>query len=241
MSRFRLILRTIICAIRLLPIVLCVVLPAIILMVILSDESRYKSTTLYRFLDWTYRGILWAIMLPVEYVGNYRSPETPAIFIANHQSALDIPLVGVVLNGHSHVWLAHEWYLRYPILGTFIRRIGVAVRPGDAEKGISTVRSSMSHLRNGDRSIIIFPEGTRHRDGSVHDFRGGFGILAQTTGLPVVPILIEHAGEALPPKSLLVKPICCRVTVGEPYEVRAQESNEEFIARIRAWYHTHAQ
>lgn len=223
---------------RLLPVVLFVLIPTLVLLIILPNSRRYQSATLYRFLDWTYRGIVWALAVPIEYEGSV--PHFPAVVIANHQSALDIPLIGVVMHQQPHVWLAHEHYLRYPVIGTFIRRIGVSVRPLSAEKGVRTMRTSLSLLSQKDRSVVIFPEGTRHRDGEVHDFRGGFVILARKIGLPVVPVFIQNAGVLLPPGARTINPVACRVVVGNAYTIGEHETDEQFLARIRAWYQSHA-
>jgi 1-acyl-sn-glycerol-3-phosphate acyltransferase len=207
-------------------------------LIIVPRSRRYTSTTLYRFLGWTYRALLWALDLSIIYDGEVQS--FPTILIANHQSALDIPLMGALMRQNPHVWLAHEWYMRYPILGAFIRRIAISVRPQSAEKGVRTMRTSLSLLNQKECSVIIFPEGTRHQDGSVHDFRGGFVILARKIGLPVVPVFIKNAGIVLPPSSRTITPVVCRVVVGAAYTLGADETDEQFLARIRAWYQSHA-
>jgi len=90
------------------------------------------------------------------------------------------------------------------------------VIPIDSSSYLSkALQMSAYVLRNG-RSLCVFPEGGRSRDGSVLEFKKGVGVLAVEMGVPVVPVFIRGAFEALPPGAFL--PRCRKITVtfGKP-------------------------
>ena len=64
--------------------------------------------------------------------------------------------------------------------------------------------------------MILFPEGTRSRDGRMQPFKAGLGMLTVGTSVPVVPCHLEGAFEAFPPKSRLPRPLRIRLRVGQP-------------------------
>ena len=117
-------------------------------------------------------------------------PSRSHVFLANHQSMFDIPLV----LGTAPVQLrfaAKRSLFRIPVFGWAIRAGGfIPVDRGDSAKARATFAAAERRLRGGT-SVILFPEGSRSLDGYIHDFeRGGF-LLAIKTGLPIVPVGIR--------------------------------------------------
>src|SRR5579872_2085778 len=69
-------------------------LPALMLVAILPEHIRYRSHVLFRFLHCTYVGTIRALIPSITITGREHIPQKPAIFVANHQSSLDIPVLG---------------------------------------------------------------------------------------------------------------------------------------------------
>jgi len=118
------------------------------------------------------------------------------VLVANHQSLGDI----FVLYGlrRQFKWVAKSSLFMVPFLGWMMWMADyVGIRRGDAGSRARMFQTSMDHLRGGS-SILMFPEGTRSRDGEIQEFRRGAFALAVQAGVPVVPIVIDGSLRALP-------------------------------------------
>jgi 1-acyl-sn-glycerol-3-phosphate acyltransferase len=136
-----------------------------------------------------------------------------AILAANHISYLDPPLVGAAMSRVTH-FMAKSELFGVPVLGWFLRRVNCfAVRRGTADR--RALRTATDLLRSGEL-VLIFPEGTRSRDGRLMPAELGLGMVALRSGAPVVPIGITGTGRALPRRVPLLRPAKVRVRIGEP-------------------------
>jgi 1-acyl-sn-glycerol-3-phosphate acyltransferase len=133
--------------------------------------------------------------LHVSGLGNVERGRT-YVFVANHQSLADIPLIAHLR--HDAKWLAKAELFRVPVFGWFMRLAGdIPVERGDRRKAAQSLLKCASFLRQGC-SIMFFPEGTRSRDGQVLPFNDGPFQLAIREQIPVVPVVVEGTGNALP-------------------------------------------
>ncbi len=137
----------------------------------------------------------FAFRLRVE--GAEHVPDTgPIIYIANHQSHFDPCIVGVLVGDRPLSGMARSTLFRNPILAWIMRSIGVISL--DQSKGdAGAFKAALSELEAG-RCVLIFPEGTRTRDGAIHDFKPGAALLIRRSGAPVVPVAIEGAFDVWP-------------------------------------------
>ncbi len=210
--------------------------PPALLMLCLPPKYRFRNKVYLFFVDLFYRATLRAGFMPIDIKGKENIPHTPAIIIANHQSSLDIPLVGSLLNRHPHVWFTLAYYARHPILGFIVRRAGVIV---DTQVSYKAARSLIQVMRLAEKyrcHIIIFPEGARFADRQVHTFFAGFAILAKKTGFPVIPICIINNYKIYPPGSFLIHRYPIKAYIGAPMVIQAHETDEQFVERVRAWF-----
>ena len=124
-----------------------------------------------------------------------RIPRTGAvIFVSNHQSHLDPLLMGVHCGPFAP--LARTTLFEIPFWGRALWSLGGI--PLDRDKGdIGAMRTAIDVLKAGGR-ILIFPEGTRSRDGSIGEFRPGMLVLVRRANATVVPVAIEGAHDAWP-------------------------------------------
>src|SRR5204862_3654746 len=111
------------------------------------------------------------------------------VFVANHQSIYDIPIVFWSLPYQVRI-IAKASLGSFPFIGWHLRRTGHMLV--DRKNPVRALRvfARASSLMNQGLCLIVFPEGTRSRDGRVAPFKGGSFFLALRTGLPVVKLSI---------------------------------------------------
>jgi len=128
-------------------------------------------------------------------------PSKSYIYMANHQSNFDIP----VLLAHLPVqfrWLAKAELFKIPLFGLAMKRVGyISIDRGDFRSAVKSLKKAADTIRKGT-SVVIFPEGTRSLDGKIHDFKKGGFIMAIDSQVPIVPVVI-HGTRAIMPKANL--------------------------------------
>jgi 1-acyl-sn-glycerol-3-phosphate acyltransferase len=130
--------------------------------------------------------------------------DRPCVIVANHQSLADIPVFA-----HLRVdakWLGKAELYRLPVIGWMMRMAGdVPVERGDRVKAARALMQCARVLRQGC-SVFCFPEGTRSRDGNLLPFNAGPFQMAIREGVPVLPLVVEGSGAALPRNTWLFGP-----------------------------------
>ena len=138
-----------------------------------------------------------------------------AIFMANHESALDILALFLAVP-HDVKFVAKSSLFRIPVLGWSMRRGGfIPVDRSDREKAREALGGIAERLRRG-KSVIVFPEGTRSRDGALGPFKKAGFLLALKTEIPIVPIGISGARGILRRGDFRLHDGLLTVKVGEP-------------------------
>ena len=179
--------------------------------------------TLIRLGGWTVR---------VEGLANL--PHGGAVVASNHQSLLDIPLLVSAL-GREVRFLAKRELARVPVFGPAMARAGnLFVDREDPRDAVRLVREAVPRMERGEL-IVVFPEGTRSADGTLGAFREGAFFLAQKTGAPLVPVLVDGGRRAMPKGSLFVRAAALSVRVMPPLPAagRGGQSREEMAASAR--------
>ena len=126
------------------------------------------------------------------------APGTSYVFMPNHASFLDGPLVMMLIPGAARAILKKS-ILRIPIVGTAMRFVGfVPVDRKGAEGGKKSIARAASLMRRKGYSFLIFPEGTRTLDGRLGPFRRGGFFLALESGVPIIPVTISGTRELMP-------------------------------------------
>ncbi|ADH85830.1 lysophospholipid acyltransferase family protein [Desulfurivibrio alkaliphilus] len=150
----------------------------------------------------------------------------PAIFVANHNSAMDPYLFGLLPVENAFVT---SWPFKMPFYGQIMRRAGYI----DSRTGWSEVERQGRLLLGLGSSIIVWPEGHRSRTGRMRRFRKGAFQLAVAAGRPVVPVCILGSGRVLPPGSLLFNPGRIRVVILPPVAWPAPEQGAPTPEELR--------
>jgi 1-acyl-sn-glycerol-3-phosphate acyltransferase len=126
-----------------------------------------------------------------------------ALLLANHQSHLDPPLIGMMIP-RPISYVARETLFRNRAFGAFMRSVGAF--PLDREgTGIGGLKETLRRLRRGE-IVLLFPEGTRSRDGELQPLKPGFSALAQRADVPIVVLGIDGTYAALPRDAKLPRP-----------------------------------
>lgn len=152
----------------------------------------YPSRHLVAFVSWIWA---WTILrtagvqLTIE--GARHLAAGPGFFVANHQSALDIPILIYALRGNVR-FLAKNTLFHIPVFGWALARYGfVPVYRNDARRTLRTVNRMLTRLKKSPVSFAVFPESTRSRDGRTLPFRRGAMKICQRSGLTIVPVAID--------------------------------------------------
>lgn len=192
-----------------------------------------------RLRGWS-TGIVQAAKIDLHIDGLDRVPRDRAyIFMSNHQSHLDIPII-------FHVWpgtlrmVAKAELFRVPVWGRAMRAAGfVSVdRSGDRAQALQAMREAGEAIGRGV-SIWIAPEGTRSRDGRLGKFKKGGFLLAKTTGVPIVPMVIDGSRNVLPKHTTAMQTgVAVRVTFGAPISV-AERPVDTLMSEVRDHFAAH--
>lgn len=210
--------------------------PPLFLLACLPEHYRYDNKLFFFLLDLYYRVVCWSTLCPRIIKGKENLPEEPAIFVPNHQSALDIPLVGALCRGVPHVWLVLEYYVNTPVLGFFVRRMFVPVDRKNPEKAAGSLLKIYKFIQGKNRHLIMFPEGGRFITGRASEFFAGFAVIARKTNRPVIPVFMPNNRKVYPPGSFYVHPYPLITIVGKPMTIHPDETEKEFTERVRNWF-----
>jgi long-chain acyl-CoA synthetase len=131
--------------------------------------------------------------------GAHHIPQGPCIIVPNHQSFLDGLFVAVFLKFtqmRKTFFYAKEKHIRNPFLKFLANRNNIIVM--DLNHDLKQSIQKMAEVLKKRKNLIIFPEGTRTRDGKLGDFKKTFAILSRELDVPIVPVSIKGAYEAMP-------------------------------------------
>jgi 1-acyl-sn-glycerol-3-phosphate acyltransferase len=146
--------------------------------------------------------------------------EGPLILAVNHSSYFDPPLVGIC-SRRAVYYLARKNLLEWPFLGRLFPSMNVI--PVEREgNDMSALREVIKKINEGN-GVVLFPEGTRTRDGNLQPARAGIGLVVAKTLAPVLPLRIFGAYQAFPKGSRALRLTKITVVIGEPLRFTPEE------------------
>src|SRR5512133_411027 len=187
----------------------------------------------YVALTWNFN-LLWIAGIKLKVSGLEKLQKNKRyVFIANHQSGLDIPVLYAGLN-RLISFIAKKELFYIPIFGWGMVVVGhIWIDRSNARKARDSIMRAVKHLQKAQVSLILFPEGTRSADGSIGEFKKGSFSLALQAGVEVVPVAIHDTMKSLPKNSLLITPGTIHVDVCDPIDVSADETKSDMSVKIR--------
>ena len=193
------------------------------------------SLLLYRLFSGTMQVVL-RTAFRLRAVDPHHVPRTGGlIIVCNHQSYLDPPAVGGIIDDRRHFdFLARVGLFTFKPFGWLISALNSIPIRGDGND-TSSIKEVLRRLDMG-RAIIIFPEGGRTEDGAMQEFKRGAALLVKRSHCPVVPAAIDGAFEAWPRAERFPRFFRHRVTViyGAPidHDELMKEGADAAMARL---------
>jgi 1-acyl-sn-glycerol-3-phosphate acyltransferase len=183
---------------------------------------------------WITRAGLPLVGVRVVVKGFERFPHGASIVMANHSSNLDPPVLIPLLPGRVVIYLKAS-LMRIPVLGYALRLAGdiPVTRGGSVESAKATSAVAQRELEQGS-CLVLFPEGTRSRDGSLLPFKKGPFFLAMESRAPVVPVTVAGTTRMLPKGSTRLRSGTVTVTFHPPLNPADYSEKEELMAAVRS-------
>ena len=177
-------------------------------------QARQLPVKFVYYITWSLCRLIYATYFRWRVFNAERVPlKGPVILAANHASFLDPPLVGSGVEREIN-YLARESLFRFPGIGAYLRALNsVPVdREGGGAKGLKAILDRL--LAGG--GIVLFPEGTRTRDGQLQPARSGIGLTVIKSEAPVVPVRVFGTFEAYGRHVKIPRPHRVVVKYGQP-------------------------
>jgi len=211
------------------------------IMVPLDALWAFPWTFITDRIDALYRSAMWIALAGVRIAGvrwSVRGNEQldlsqNYIFMSNHVSNLDPPLL-IPLLPHRVTIMVKKELFRLPILGRAMRMADcVPIDRHNREAAIASVREAEEIIRRGHH-MVVYPEGTRSRDGKLLPFKKGPFYMAMETGVPIVPITLLGTETLLPKGKFFVKPGEVEVVFHPPVDPSRFNDRDELVAAVRS-------
>lgn len=157
------------------------------------------------------------------------------VFMANHLSLIDGPLLFMLIPQFVRVLLKKEAF-RIPIIGQAMRQVGfVSVDRKGLKGGKKSIDRATRTIKEKGFSFLIFPEGTRSRDGKLQPFKRGGFFLAVNSQVPIFPVSIKGSYALLPKGSFFAKKGKVGVIFHTPVSVQGFDQNNlsQLVGKVR--------
>lgn len=199
--------------------------------------GRALKGRLFRIVSKNYGRVAFAFFrIRVEARGLSRiDPRRPYLFMANHISHVDSPALAIVIPQPLY-WVFKKELARIPVFGWVLLALGqIMVDRADAEQSRAALAAAAGEL-SGNGSIMIYPEGTRSRDGALQRFKKGGFWIALAAGLPIVPVRVSGSREIVAAGTLRVRPGTVTVEILSPVPTQGKTPDDipELMERVRA-------
>jgi 1-acyl-sn-glycerol-3-phosphate acyltransferase len=188
---------------------------------------------LYRWSMWIMRTGLKLGRIRIEVTGRENIPARPSIFMSNHVSNLDPPILLPEFPFRTSFFLKRS-LIKIPVLGLGMRLADFI--PVDRDGRLDSARESVkfaNRVLEKGVNISTFPEGTRSRTGKMLPFKKGPFYLAMDSGAPVVPVSIWGSEHMMTKGSLRIKPGTAHVTFHSPLDPKQYATREQLTAAVR--------
>jgi len=184
---------------------------------------------------WSRWGLrLAGIKIDINGLGNIPS-DGPLIFMGNHQGNFDILALTTAIP-RRFSWIAKKELFDVPLFGKAMRRAGyIPMDRSDGRHALKSINDVAEQIKNGS-SVVIFPEGTRTKDGNLLPFKKGGFLLAVKAGVPILPFTINGSMKINPRNRIELYPGTIRITFSMPVPtaINKREGHSELMKRVKS-------
>lgn len=207
-----------------------------ILGVILLIPFFWKPSIGFKFVSDMWSAVIMAVVgIRLKVFGREKvKKEGGKIFVANHESHFDIPVLFASIPEPVY-FIAKKELKKVPFMGWYMALLGmIFIDRSNREKAMKSMKEAGKLIKKG-RSVISFPEGTRSKDGTIKLFKRGAFIIAKESNVPIVPIAISGTWEVLAPGKSKIRPGRVKVVIGEEVlpEHHRDKTPEQLAAFVR--------
>jgi 1-acyl-sn-glycerol-3-phosphate acyltransferase len=188
---------------------------------ILVSFFNYKGKAVHKIFS---KGVLAIAGVKLEIYGSeLLDKKENYIFISNHQSYFDIPvLMQAVPNNIRFIY--RKSLSQIPIFGWAMYLSGyIPINRDNARKALKSLRKAAEKIKKGI-SIVIFPEGTRSTEEKLGEFKRGMFVIAEEAKVKLVPVTINGSRKILPKQKFIINSGKVIVTFNKPIEFRDDRS-----------------
>lgn len=187
------------------------------------DKTGAFAHTCSQF--WSRWGLRFA-GIRVEVDGLEKVPaDGPLIFMGNHQGNFDILALSLSVP-RRFSWVAKKELFEIPFFGGAMRRAGyIPLDRSDGRRALKSMNEAAAAIRNGC-SVVVFPEGTRTKDGSLLPFKRGGFLLAAKAGVPILPFTINGSMQINPRNRIELYPGTLKIRFAKPIMTAAQDKDQ---------------
>jgi 1-acyl-sn-glycerol-3-phosphate acyltransferase len=163
--------------------------------------------------------LIWAGGATLEVQGKeHLDPKRPTIYVSNHQSTLDAPVLFKSLWPVPFRYVSKHTLKYVPVTGWYLQVAGyIFINRSNRRKAVETLNAAALKIRAGT-SIVVFPEGTRSETGEIMAFKKGPFALAVKAKVAICPVTIEGTGKVMPKNSWHITPGPVKVKIGAPID-----------------------
>lgn len=159
------------------------------------------------------RSLLKLAGVTVEITGLENIPAGPSVFVPNHQSYFDIPVLLAWLD-KPHPLVSKQEVKKIPLIRSWMELLDcVFIDRSNARQSVTALGEAAGNMTKRGRSFIIFPEGTRSRGEQLGEFKNGGFRAALKAGVPVVPVVIDGSYRAMEANHMWIHPAHVKVRV----------------------------
>lgn len=177
--------------------------------------------------------------------GEYLTSARPCVFLFNHQSKLDLPVMINLVRSEA-TGVAKKEVQRVPVVGPILQQAGlVFIDRADPGRAIEQLAPAVRALRDEGMSLVVAPEGTRSPTPRVGRFKKGPFHIAMQAGVPIVPVVLRNTGELMWRGAQLIRPGTVEVMVLPPVHTsdwspaeigdRAEEVRQMYVSALADW------
>lgn len=158
--------------------------------------------------------------------------EGAVLFVSNHQGRFDIPLILGFID-KPKAFIAKKELAKLPMVSTWMKYMKcIFMDRKNVRQSLKAINQGVEYLKEG-YSQVIFPEGTRSRDGVLGEFKAGSFKLATKSGVPIIPVTIKGSDQIMPNNTLMLKPARVEIVISPPVDPKEFSEIKELAMHVR--------